>query len=97
MTTEDGNGVRMTDEALPALMLEWLSRDAARLQAFCAASGYGPATMLADAGSPALLQAVFEYLMADEALLLQFCADTNTPPEHCSRLWQRQNRWMNGT
>ncbi len=86
----------MADDALPALMLEWLSRDAARLEAFRAASGYAPAAMLADVGSPALLRAVFEHLMADESLLLQFCADTGTPPEHCARLWQRQNRWMDG-
>ena len=80
----------MTEQMeLAARMLEWLSRDAGRLRQFMALTGYAPDDMMRDIESPALLRAAMEHLMADEALLLQFCADTGTPPQDCAHALQR--------
>ncbi len=82
---------RGADDAtrLGVRMLEWLSLDEQRLLQFMALSGCDAQTLMAEMNNPALHMAVLDYLMTDEALLLQFCADTNTAPEECSKAWQR--------
>jgi len=86
MTSRLGNDAG----ALLALtMLEWLARDAARLERFMALTGYTPETLQRDAASKAGQLAVLEHMMSDEPLLLQFCADTGTRPEDCAATWRR--------
>ncbi len=71
------------------IMLAWLSRDPERLARLCRETGYDAQTLKAEAGGEALSLAVLEYMLADESLLLQFCAETHTPPEEPLRIWRR--------
>ena len=70
-------------------MLAWLAREPERLARFCLATGYDEETLKRDLGGEALALAVMEYVLADESLLLQFCAETGTPPEEPLRTWQK--------
>lgn len=68
-------------ELLAARILDWLAQDPARIGAFLAASGTDPASLRPRAQDPAFLLAVIDFLMADEALLLDCCAALGLPPE----------------
>jgi len=73
-------------------MLLWLAREPERLGAFLALTGFAAdelRTALGDDTRAGPVQlAVLEYLLGDESLLLQFCAETDTPPELPARLWR---------
>ena len=75
-------------ERMALAMIGWLAREPERLARFMAETGYDERTLKAELASAAALAAM-EYLLADESLLLQFCAETGTPPEEPRRLWQR--------
>ena len=70
-------------------MLAWLAQEPERLARFCLATGYDEKTLRRDLGGRALGLAVLEYMLADESLLLQFCAETGTSPEEPMRIWQQ--------
>ncbi len=74
---------------LGAVMLAWLAREPERLRRFCMATGYDEASLKEDLGGEALGLAVMEHVLGDESLLMQFCAETGTPPEQPMRVWQR--------
>lgn len=61
--------------------LAWLAQDADRLGAFVAIGGLDPASLKARVGDPLLLAAVLDFLLADEALVLAFCAEAGFPPD----------------
>jgi hypothetical protein len=61
--------------------LAWLAQDADRLGAFMATGGLDPANLKERMGDPLLLAAVLDFLLAEETLLLAFCAETGVPPE----------------
>jgi hypothetical protein len=67
-------------EVFAAEMLGWLAGDHARIGAFLATSGMAPSDLRAAAGDPGLLLAVVDFVMADEALLLDFCASHDVAP-----------------
>ncbi len=77
------------DEELVDDMLLWLAREPRRLAGFLRATGYTPRSLREEADGMALRLAVLEFLMNDESLLLQFCAETDTPPETAAILWRR--------
>ena len=79
-------------EEMALAMVGWLAREPERLARFMAETGYAAETLKEELASPALHMAVMEYLLADESLLLQFCAESGTPPELPARLWQREQR-----
>ena len=79
-------------ESLPLLIIGWLAREPERLARFMAETGYDEAALKNELDSPALHMAALEFLLADESLLLHFCAETETPPEAPGQLWQRINR-----
>ena len=74
-------------------MLAWLAKEPERLAAFCDATGYTVDSLKSSIAGPEVALAALEYLLGDESLLLQFCAETGTPPDLPLRLWQR---WQHG-
>jgi hypothetical protein len=58
----------------------WLADDHARIGAFLAATGMTPADLRNAAGEAGFLLAVIDFLMADEALLLDCCARSTSRP-----------------
>ena len=81
---------------LAAQMLLWLARAPERLQAFMRATGADARTILDEAESPWLHMAVLDFLLADEALLMQFCAETGTDPQLPARIWNRLRGGVDG-
>jgi len=72
---------RIQAEAFAAQVLAWLAEDNARIAGFLAWSGESAASLGARINEPALLLAIIDYLMLDEALLLEACATMTCPPE----------------
>ncbi len=68
-------------ETLALQALGWLAEDEDRLGAFMAYGGLDPGSLRAQAADPMLHAAVLDFLLADEALLLQFCAAAGVKPE----------------
>ena len=74
-------------------MLAWLARETERLAAFCDTTGYTLDSLKSSIAETGVAIAALEYLLGDESLLLQFCAETDMPPETPLRAWQR---WQHG-
>lgn len=72
---------RASAETFAAEVLAWLAADHARIAGFLGWSGESPEGLRARLDDPALLLAVIEFLMSDEALLLDACAALGCPPE----------------
>lgn len=68
-------------ELLAARILDWLAQDHARIAAFLAATGTAPDSLRARVQDPAFLLAVIDFLMSDEAMLIDCCAQLELPPE----------------
>lgn len=66
-------------EAFAAEVLGWLAEDHARIGAFLATTGMDPSQLRGAAGEPGFLLAVLDFLMADEALLIDCCRSLNVP------------------
>jgi hypothetical protein len=71
---------RAQAESFAAEVLAWLAEDHARIVSFLAASGIAPTGVRDAARDPGLLLAVIEFLMADEALLVECCRSLGVPP-----------------
>jgi hypothetical protein len=67
--------------AIAADALLWLLGRPEDLDAFMAASGLSPGDLRAGAGDPEFLGFVLDFLLADEALLRAFAAETELPPD----------------
>ena len=70
---------RMQAEFFAAEVLGWLAEDHARIGAFLGMTGMAPADLRRAAGDSELLLAVVDFLMADEALLLDCCRSLDVP------------------
>lgn len=70
-----------TAHALALQALAYLAQDADRLGAFMASGGLDPASLRTRASDPLLLAAVLDFLLADEPLLVAFCADQGLSPD----------------
>lgn len=68
-------------ETIGLSALRFLADDGPRLGHFLALTGIGPDELRTGAGSPAVLAAVLDHLMRDEALLLAFAANAGLRPE----------------
>ncbi len=66
-------------ESFAVEVLQWLAEDHARIGAFLAATGMTPADLRHAAGEASFLLAVIDFLMADEALLLDCCGTLDVP------------------
>ncbi len=67
--------------AIAMRALAFLASDEARLARFLALSGVTPATLATDVGNPSLHAGVLEHLLADEPMLLEFCANQALAPD----------------
>lgn len=72
---------RSDAEALAIDALSWLAGRPEALGRFLASTGAGPAELRARATDPAFLGFVVDYMLSDEPLLMQFCADRSFQPE----------------
>jgi hypothetical protein len=70
---------RPVAEAFAAQVLGWLANDPGRIGAFLSATGLAPSDLRAAADAPDFLLAVIDFLMGDEALLLDCCAALGVP------------------
>jgi hypothetical protein len=70
------------DEAkeLAVAALSFLAADPERLGPFMAETGLGPENMRAAAAAPSFFPAVLDYLIGNEAMLLDFAADQGIDP-----------------
>ncbi len=71
-------------EAIGAETLAALAEDPALLVRFMGETGVGPSDLRAAAGTPEMLAAVLEYVLANEPLLLTIAASRNLKPEQLS-------------
>lgn len=72
---------RESAELFAARALAWLAEDHARIGAFLGWSGESPDSLRGRLRDPGLLLAVIDFLMTDEALLIEACAALDVPPE----------------
>lgn len=68
-------------QTLALQALGWLAAQDEAFDAFLAASGLGRDDLRSRAGDAEVLGAVLDFLLSDEALLLQFCADSGLRPD----------------
>jgi hypothetical protein len=71
------------DMAIEALA--WLAADENRLERFLALSGLGPQNLRKAAAEPRFLTAILDYLVSNEALLIDFARDSGRTPEQAAR------------
>jgi hypothetical protein len=65
--------------------LAFIAADSDRLNRFLSLTGLGPDNLRTAAADPAFLGSVLDYLVADEALLVEFAADAGLKPEAVAR------------
>jgi hypothetical protein len=68
-------------EILALQALGWLAADPERIERFLALSGLDPATLRDVADSPDTQRAVLDFLLSDEAVLLDFCEMAQIAPK----------------
>ena len=65
-------------ETIAIAALAFLAEDGGRLGRFLALTGVGPETLRMHAHQPDTLAAVLQHLLADESLMLVFCAEAGS-------------------
>jgi hypothetical protein len=65
--------------------LAFIAADSDRLNRFLSLTGLGPDNLRTAAADPAFLGSVLDYLVGDEALLVDFAADAGLKPEAVAR------------
>jgi len=73
------------NETLALQVVQFLAGDADRLGRFLALSGIAPADLKNTLNEPAFLGGVLDYLLGDETLLQEFCANAGVSPEQPAR------------
>jgi Protein of unknown function (DUF3572) len=71
--------------SLAVSALSFIAADPDRLGRFLGITGLGPDNLRTAAADPAFLGSVLDYLVADEALLVEFAADAGLKPEAIAR------------
>ena len=71
--------------SLAVSALAFIASDSDRLNRFLGLTGLGPDNLRTAAADPAFLGSVLDYLVADEALLVEFAADAGVKPEAVAR------------
>ena len=72
-------------QSLAVSALGFIAADSDRLSRFLSLTGLGPDNLRTAAADPAFLGSVLDYLIADEALLVEFAADAGVKPEAVGR------------
>jgi Protein of unknown function (DUF3572) len=73
---------RNAAEEIAVKALAFLAVDDRRLGDFFSLTGIAPGDLIAGAAQAPMLAAVLGHLSTDESMLLVFCAETGTAPEH---------------
>ena len=68
-------------ETIALRALAFLAADTERMGRFLALSGIGPAELRSQAGDPAMLGGILDYIMQDETLLMVFATEVGLRPE----------------
>jgi hypothetical protein len=71
--------------SLAVSALTFIAADPDRLSRFLGITGLGPDNLRTAAADPAFLGSVLDYLVADEALLVEFAVDAGLKPETIAR------------
>jgi hypothetical protein len=71
--------------SLAVSALAFIAADSDRLNRFLSLTGLGPDNLRTAAADPAFLGSVLDYLVGDEALLVEFAADAGLKPEAVAR------------
>jgi hypothetical protein len=74
-------------QSLAVTALGFIAADSERLSRFLSLTGLGPGNLRTAAADPAFLGSVLDYLVADEALLVEFAADARVKPEAVARAY----------
>ena len=74
-------------QSLAVSALTFIAADSDRLSRFLGLTGLGPDNLRTAAADPAFLGSVLDYLVADEALLVEFAADAGLKPEAVARAY----------
>jgi hypothetical protein len=74
-------------QSLAVSALAFIAADSDRLSRFLSLTGLGPDNLRTAAADPAFLGSVLDYLVADEALLVEFAADAGLKPEAVARAY----------
>lgn len=72
-------------QAVAVSALGFLAQDMERISGFLAATGLGPADLREAAHRPQFGAGVLAFLLADEGLLLTFCAEAELRPQDVER------------
>ncbi len=72
-------------QSLAVGALAFIAADSDRLNRFLSLTGLGPDNLRTAAADPAFLGSVLDYLVADEALLMDFASDAGLKPEAVAR------------
>jgi hypothetical protein len=88
-STSDDSGAA---EIIALNALTFLASDPERFEAFLALSGLTVADVTARAGERSFQRGVLEHLMANESLLVAFCAENSLKPEAPGRALRRLDR-----
>jgi hypothetical protein len=72
-------------QSLAVSALAFIAADSDRLNRFLSLTGLGPDNLRTAAADPAFLGSVLDYLVGDEALLVEFAADAGFKPEAVAR------------
>jgi Protein of unknown function (DUF3572) len=72
-------------QSLAVSALAFIAPDSDRLNRFLSLTGLGPDNLRTAAADPAFLGSVLDYLVGDEALLVEFAADAGLKPETVAR------------
>jgi hypothetical protein len=72
-------------QSIAVSALAFIAADSDRLSRFLSLTGLGPDNLRIAAADPAFLGSVLDYLIADEALLVEFAADAGLKPEAVAR------------
>src|SRR6516164_7731522 len=72
-------------QSLAISALAFIAADSDRLNRFLSLTGLGPDNLRTAAADPAFLGSVLDYLVGDEALLVEFAADAGVKPEAVAR------------
>ena len=67
-------------ERLAFKALAFLAADAERLGRFLGSTGLGPEELRDKADDPELLAGVLDYLLSNEAMVIEFCRALEVPP-----------------
>lgn len=78
-----------TAETIALQALAFIAADEAVLSEFLSVTGLGPAAVRNAASAPEFLAGVIDFLLADEARVLAFCAATDIPAE-----WPQRARML---